>query len=111
MLSENHPNTLITASNIARDLRDAGEYERSVDQLRAALRIYVDVWGAASRGALNAQANLGVSLRSAGRADEALQRLNAPAERRRGQCQLLGGGLYGTQARDLDECLDGGERW
>jgi hypothetical protein len=45
-----------------------------------------------------------------GMADEALERLDPPRQRRRRQRQRLGGGLDRAQPGDLDERLDRRER-
>ena len=83
-LGEEFPTTLNAASNLGRDMRDAGDYERSVLHLQRVLHLYeteVDKGGPATRSTYNTQVNLGVSLRSAGRPQEASEFLELAYER------------------------------
>jgi tetratricopeptide (TPR) repeat protein len=73
VLGRKNPFTLYSAANLGRDIRDAGEYERSVMALTNVHDLCVETRGADSRAALTARSNLAVSLRSAGRHGEALQ--------------------------------------
>jgi tetratricopeptide (TPR) repeat protein len=72
LLGDRHPQTLQSAGHIGRDLREAGEYQRSVILLRSVAQLYETV----TREALNAKANLAISLRSAGDAKEAAKLLD-----------------------------------
>jgi tetratricopeptide (TPR) repeat protein len=79
--NDRHPITLRAAGNLGRDLREAGEYQASVNLLRGVAQDYARAFGADSRYALNASTNLAVSLRSAGAADEAAPLLQTAYER------------------------------
>jgi MinD-like ATPase involved in chromosome partitioning or flagellar assembly len=61
-----HPWTLSSASGLARDLLELGRYAEAVEQTRANLQSAIEALEADSLEALNAQALLGISLRSAG---------------------------------------------
>ncbi|GIG88535.1 FxSxx-COOH system tetratricopeptide repeat protein [Plantactinospora endophytica] len=71
VLGERHPNTLHSLGAVGRDLREGGEYERSVHLLRMVANLYAEELSAESRGTLNAEVNLAISLRSSGHLDEA----------------------------------------
>ena len=45
VLSDNHPNTLVTAGNLGRDLRDAGEYDQSVATIATVVEVFAPVSG------------------------------------------------------------------
>lgn len=71
LLPENHPSTLLSGTSLGRDLREAGEFERSINLLTGIRDAYAVVMGANSRFVVNARANLAISMRTAGRPDEA----------------------------------------
>jgi MinD-like ATPase involved in chromosome partitioning or flagellar assembly len=71
VLGRTHFFTLFSAGALARDLREAGEYERSIALLRDVAAGYLATRGPGAVATLNSQTNLAVSLRSAGRAEEA----------------------------------------
>lgn len=63
--------SLHSAACLARDDREAGDYERSISLLRDVLAGYQNMRGPNALATLNTQTNLAVSLRSIGKADEA----------------------------------------
>jgi MinD-like ATPase involved in chromosome partitioning or flagellar assembly/tetratricopeptide (TPR) repeat protein len=71
VLGERHPRTLGSAGHIGRDLREAGQYEESATWLTAVVQSYSDTSVAETRDMVLANVNLAISLRSAGRAQEA----------------------------------------
>ncbi|MFC5007713.1 FxSxx-COOH system tetratricopeptide repeat protein [Dactylosporangium cerinum] len=70
-LPKNHPSTLLSGTSLGRDLREAGDFEESINLLTEIRDAYAVVLGADSRFVVNARANLAVSLRASGRPDEA----------------------------------------
>ena len=70
VLGLTHLHTLISAGHLARDLREAGEYERSVTQLEGTLRS-LRILGSTLPETLRTAKSLAVSLRRAGRVDQA----------------------------------------
>lgn len=75
VLGPNHLSTLLSATSLGRDLREMGEYERSIALLSDVRDRYTRVLPD-SRLVLNAQANLAISLRTAGRSAEAADLLD-----------------------------------
>ncbi|WP_433206697.1 FxSxx-COOH system tetratricopeptide repeat protein [Dactylosporangium sp. CS-047395] len=76
-----HPAVLRSAAGLGRDLRDAREFEASVDLLRAIADSSQEIIGANAPATVAARANLAVSLRAAGRLDEAVPLLGDAALR------------------------------
>jgi tetratricopeptide (TPR) repeat protein len=70
-LGQLHPNTLLSISNVARDLLEAGRYEEAVTLMKGARDSCIQALGADSLAALNAQLLLGIALRSTGRPEQA----------------------------------------
>ncbi|WP_045745892.1 FxSxx-COOH system tetratricopeptide repeat protein [Actinoplanes rectilineatus] len=71
VLGDRHPSTLQSMGHIGRDRREGGDYHGSVIILRDVARMFAEELGEESREALNANANLAISLRSVGRESEA----------------------------------------
>ena len=68
-----HPYTLTTRSHYARDLRELGEYDESVEILREVRELFGQVLNPYVPEVLRVDKSLAVSLRRAGRHEEALQ--------------------------------------
>ncbi|GAA4506085.1 MULTISPECIES: FxSxx-COOH system tetratricopeptide repeat protein [Nonomuraea] len=72
VMGPSHPDTLNTTQNLARDMREAGEYQASIELLKGALPLYREVLGENYLHTLRAGKSLAVSLRKAGQYQEAL---------------------------------------
>jgi cellulose biosynthesis protein BcsQ/tetratricopeptide (TPR) repeat protein len=83
LLGDAHPRTLLSLGNLGRDLRDTGEYDRSVALLRTLVELGGPAFGHHSRYFGLAQANLATSLRCAGWANEAAALFDEAVERLR----------------------------
>jgi tetratricopeptide (TPR) repeat protein len=70
-LTPQHPRTLDSASHVVRDLLESGRYADALKDMEVVWQACIDVLGAESIAALNAQVLLAISLRCAGRAGEA----------------------------------------
>lgn len=82
-----HPHTLVSAGHLARDLREAGEYEASVTLLEATLRSLQQVLGKTLPETLRTAKSLAVSLRRAGHIDRAREMSKDTYELYEGQSQ------------------------
>ena len=76
ILGERHPYTLASMASVGRDLREAGEYQRSVSQLRLVAQAFAEELSPEAWDTLNANVNLAISMRSAGRIEEARRLLD-----------------------------------
>ncbi|TKK89312.1 tetratricopeptide repeat protein [Herbidospora galbida] len=76
-----HPNTLSTAQNLARDLREVGDYHESAEWLATTIGAYKDALSDDDIELLRAEKSLSVSLRKAGRQEEAFVIAERVAER------------------------------
>ncbi len=68
--------TLLSGASLGRDLREMGEFERSVALLTEIVDRYTEVLGPGSRLTVNARVNLAISLRAVGRPTETAQLLD-----------------------------------
>ena len=73
MLGQTHPYTLHSASMLARDLREAGDYAGSVELLRETYGRYAAILGEDVVDTLRTAKSLAVSLRKVGEIDEAFR--------------------------------------
>ena len=85
MLGPTHPYTLYSSQNLARDLRDAGQYKQSTDLLRGALASYREAVGENNPETLRAAKSLAVSLRKGGELSESLALARDTFERYRSE--------------------------
>ena len=76
ILGERHPSTLASMASVGRDLREAGDYQRSVGQLRIVAQTFAEEFSPEAWDTLNANVNLAISMRSAGRVEEARRLLD-----------------------------------
>jgi len=81
--SDDEPHTAVlrATAQVGRDLRDAGDYQASVDRLQRVVRGYTEIFGGSSRVVLEASIDLARSLRAAGFPDQACPLLEDAYER------------------------------